>query len=70
MIYDILNKFSNQSMLTSHDSIFISVIIPVRNAALYIRECIDAVFSSEYQNYECIIIDDGSEDNHEYQTPE
>jgi glycosyltransferase involved in cell wall biosynthesis len=40
----------------------ISVIIPVLNGSKFIRECLEGVFSSEYHDYECIIVDDGSTD--------
>jgi glycosyltransferase involved in cell wall biosynthesis len=40
----------------------ISIIIPVLNGSKFIRKCLDGVFSSEYRDYECIIVDDGSTD--------
>lgn len=41
----------------------ISVIIPVRNGSATIGKCLDAVFSSEYENFEVIVVDDNSEDD-------
>lgn len=41
----------------------ISVIIPVYNSAALLSRCLEAVTASDYQQYECIVVDDGSTDN-------
>lgn len=41
----------------------ISVIIPTFNREEYIREAIDSVIVQSYDNWECIVVDDGSTDN-------
>lgn len=41
----------------------ISIIIPTFNRAHYIQETLDSIINQTYSNWECIIIDDGSEDN-------
>ncbi|MBM6866846.1 glycosyltransferase [Bacteroides caecigallinarum] len=41
----------------------ISIIIPVYNAALYIERCFNSIISQSYNNYEIIVINDGSTDN-------
>lgn len=41
----------------------ISIIVPVYNASSYIESCIKSVIVQEFQDWECIIIDDGSTDN-------
>lgn len=41
----------------------ISVIIPVYNAANYVGRCIDSVQAQTYNNWQMILVDDGSKDN-------
>lgn len=42
---------------------FISVIIPNHNRDATIGKCLEAAFSSRYENFEVVVVDDGSEDN-------
>ncbi len=41
----------------------ISVVIPNYNNALTIEKCLEAVFASQYKNYEVVVVDDKSQDN-------
>lgn len=41
----------------------ISVIIPTYNRAQFIGETLDSVLAQTYENWECIVVDDGSNDN-------
>lgn len=41
----------------------ISIIIPVYNTSPYLRECLDSIFTQDYQNCEVICVNDGSNDN-------
>ena len=40
----------------------VSVILPVYNAAPYVKEAVQSILSQEHENFEFIIIDDGSAD--------
>ena len=43
----------------------ISVIVPCYNQAQYLDECLQSVLDQTYQNWECIIVNDGSPDHTE-----
>lgn len=45
-----------------HDPL-ISIIIPIYNSEKYLRKCIDSVISQTFNDWEMILIDDGSTDN-------
>lgn len=42
-----------------------SIIVPVYNVEDYLDKCLSSIFSSSYDNYEVIIVNDGTEDNSE-----
>jgi len=42
---------------------FISVIIPNYNGSATIKKCLEAAFSSKYENFEIVVVDDCSKDN-------
>ncbi len=41
---------------------FFSIIIPVYNAEKYLKECVDSILSQTFNDYEIILINDGSKD--------
>ena len=41
----------------------VSVVVPVFNTENYLSRCIDSIISQTYQNWELILVDDGSNDN-------
>jgi glycosyltransferase involved in cell wall biosynthesis len=40
----------------------VSVIVPCYNQSLYLEDALNSIFTQEYKNWECIIVDDGSND--------
>jgi len=41
----------------------ISIVIPAYNAEKYIEECLNSIINQTFQDWECIIVNDGSTDN-------
>ena len=41
----------------------ISIIVPIYNVEEYLKECLDSIQKQTYQNYDCIMINDGSTDS-------
>ena len=41
----------------------ISIVVPIYNVENYLRYCLDSIVSQTYQNFECLLINDGSPDN-------
>jgi glycosyltransferase involved in cell wall biosynthesis len=50
-------------MSSINNTTLISIIIPVYNRAELVKETLDSVISQTYQNWECLVVDDGSTDN-------
>ncbi len=46
-----------------NSEVYISVVIPNCNNAATIGKCLESAFSSDYRNFEVIVVDDFSEDN-------
>ena len=43
----------------------VSIVIPCYNQAHYMAETLDSVIAQTYENWECIILNDGATDNTE-----
>ena len=41
----------------------VSIIVPIYNGERYLRQCIESIVNQTYQNWELLLIDDGSTDN-------
>jgi len=42
---------------------FFSIIVPVYNVEKYIKQCIESILSQDYDDYELILVDDGTKDS-------
>lgn len=45
------------------DLTLVSILMPVRNTAIFLEECLDSILAQSYLNWELIAIEDHSEDN-------
>lgn len=41
----------------------LSIVVPIYNVESYLEECLDSLLEQEYNNYEVIMVDDGSKDS-------
>ena len=41
----------------------VSVVVPVYNVEIYIRQCVDSILNQTFQDFEIILVDDASPDN-------
>ncbi len=41
----------------------ISIIIPIYNSEKYLTHCLDSILKQTYQDFEVILVNDGSTDN-------
>lgn len=44
------------------NKVAISVIVPIYNMETLMRKCLDSILAQTFQDYECLLIDDGSKD--------
>jgi glycosyltransferase involved in cell wall biosynthesis len=51
--------------MSENSNPLISIIVPCFNQAEYLDECLQSITNQTYQNWECIIVNDGSPDNTE-----
>lgn len=49
--------------MISSPEIYISVIVPIYNAELYLLDCIQSIIRQSFTDWELILVDDGSKDN-------
>src|SRR5260221_1830388 len=51
-----------ENSLPSRNDPLVSVIVPARNEERNIRRCVESLLEQDYDNYEVIVVDDGSTD--------
>lgn len=53
------NGFSVKEL---HQNVMFSIIVPVYNAEKYLDECLKSIMAQKYENFEAVLVDDGSDD--------
>ena len=65
--YKQLYKQEKQKLLSKiadyESKALISIIVPIYNVEKYLKQCLDSIQDQSYQNFECLLINDGSPDN-------
>src|SRR5579884_1580270 len=52
-----------ESLLASEERPPVSIIVPARNEERNIHRCVSSLLAQDYENFEVIVVDDGSTDN-------
>ena len=50
-------------MLSVRNTCYFTIIVPVYNTEKYLRHCLDSILSQTFEDYEVILINDGSTDD-------
>ena len=49
--------------MKDNKDILVSIVIPVYNAEIYLKKCINSILTQTYKNIQIILVNDGSTDN-------
>lgn len=58
-----MRSLSRGKISYKKEEVYFSVVIPMYNRAKLIRRCLDSCLSQNFEDYEIVVVDDGSEDD-------
>lgn len=62
-VANLINNYLNKRDSFDCDRPFLSIVVPIYNSGKYLEKCISSILEQRFQNFELILVNDGSTDN-------